>query len=121
MDQENIMVFENQDESYTMTDLYLYDRFFGHKDSYNYYDFDVDKILLFKKSDKEYIIRYNNAYKMTVVPLKLKTKNCDDKEHFRKIRDVWSKIIEIIGINNPKDFVENTINDDADKFILVQS
>ena len=139
MDQENIMFFKNQDESYTMTDLYLYDRFFGHKDSYNYYDFDVDKILLFKKSDKEYIIRYNNANKMTVVPLKLKIKNCfgkihelksnikvmsiqcDDKEHFRKIRNVWSKIIEIIGINNPKDFVENTINDDADKFILVQS
>ena len=76
---------------------------------------------------------------MTVVPLKLKIKNCfgkihelknnikvmsiqrDDKEHFRKIREVWNKIIEIIGINNPKDFVENTINDDADEFILVQS
>ena len=31
MDQENTMFFENQDESYTMIDLYLYDRFFGHK------------------------------------------------------------------------------------------
>ena len=30
-----------------MIDLYLYDRFFGRKDSYNYYDIDVDKILLF--------------------------------------------------------------------------
>ena len=29
--------------------LYLYDRFFGHKESYNYYDIVVDKILLFKK------------------------------------------------------------------------
>ena len=139
MDQENIMFFENDDKSYTMIDLYLNDRFLQHKDSYNYYDFDVDKILLFKKSDKEYIIRYNNANKMTVVPLKLKIKNCfgkihelknnikvmsiqrDDKEHFRKIREVWNKIIEIIGINNPKDFVENTINDAADEFILVQS
>ena len=49
MDQENIMFFKNQDESYTMIDLYLYDRFFGRKDSYNYYDIDIDKILLFKK------------------------------------------------------------------------
>ena len=49
MDQENIMFFEKQDESYTIIDLYLYDKFFGHKVSYNYYDFDVDKILLFKK------------------------------------------------------------------------
>ena len=31
MDQENTMFFENQDESYTMTDVYLYVRFFGHK------------------------------------------------------------------------------------------
>ena len=36
---ENIMFFEN-DESYTMLDLYLdnldISRFFGYKDSYNY-------------------------------------------------------------------------------------
>ena len=47
MDQENIMYFKNQDESYNMIDLYLYDRFFRHKDFYNYYGIDVDKILLF--------------------------------------------------------------------------
>ena len=46
MDQENIMFFENDDKSYTMVDLYLNDRFLGHKDSYNYYDIDVDKILI---------------------------------------------------------------------------
>ena len=40
---------KTQDEPYTMTDLYLYDRFFGYQDYYNYYDIDVDKILLFKK------------------------------------------------------------------------
>ena len=34
MDQENTMFFENQDESYTMIDVYLYDRFFGHKNSF---------------------------------------------------------------------------------------
>ena len=39
-------------------------------DSYNYYDIDVDKIL-FKKSNNEYIIRYNDVNKMTVVPLQL--------------------------------------------------
>ena len=129
------MFFENQDESYTMIDLYLYDRFFGHKDSSNYYDNDVDKIL-FKKSDNEYIIRYNDVNKMTVVPLQLKVKiffgkmhelknniavmsiKSDDKNLFRKIREIWNKIIELIGINNAKDFVKNTI-DDADEFIMV--
>ena len=60
MDQENIIFFKNQDESYTMVDLYLNNRFFGYKDSYNYYDIDVDKIL-FKKNDNEYIIRYNDV------------------------------------------------------------
>ena len=65
MDQENIMFFKNYDKSYTMVDLYLDDKFFGYKDSYNYYDIDVNKILLFKKSNNEYIIRYND------VPLQL--------------------------------------------------
>ena len=75
MDQENIMFFKNQDELYTMVDLYLNNRFFGYKDSYNYYDIDVNKILLFKKSNNEYIIRYNDVNKMTIVPLQLKIKN----------------------------------------------
>ena len=71
---ENIMFFENDDESYTMVDLYLdNNRFFGHKDSYNY--FDVNNIPLFKKSDNEYIIRYNDVNKMKIVPLQLKMKN----------------------------------------------
>ena len=48
MDEENIMFSKNQDELYTMVDLYLNNRFFGYKDSYNYYDIDVNKILLFK-------------------------------------------------------------------------
>ena len=75
MDQENIMFFKNQDKSYTMVDLYLNNRFFGYKDSYNYYDIDVDKILLFKKSDNECITRYNDVNKMATVPLQLKIKN----------------------------------------------
>ena len=52
------MSFENDDKSYTMVDLNLNSKFLGNKDSYNYYDIDVDKILLFKKSYNEYIIRY---------------------------------------------------------------
>ena len=49
MDQENIMFFKNQNESYIMIDLYLYERFFEDIDSYNYYGIDFDKVLLFKK------------------------------------------------------------------------
>ena len=136
MDQENIMFFKNQDESYTMVDPYLNNRFFGYKDSYNYYDIDVDKILLFKKSDNEYIIRYNDVNKMMIVPLQLKINNSyneintlannnrvmfiynDDKEFFRKCREIWNKITELIGINNAQDFVETTL-DDGDEFIMV--
>ena len=115
------MYSKNQDKSYTMTDLYLnHDIFFGYKDSYNYYDIDVDKILLFVKSDNEYIIRYNDVNKKKIVPLQLKIKNfyfgelrmftsgiilipisSDDKELFRKCREIWNKIIELIGINTP--------------------
>ena len=62
------MLFKSQDESYAMDVLYLNNRFFGYKDSYNFYDIDVDKIL-FKKSDNKYIIRYNAVNKMTIVPL----------------------------------------------------
>ena len=43
------MLFENDDKSYTMVDLNLNNRFLRYKDFYNYYDIDVDKILLFKK------------------------------------------------------------------------
>ena len=86
MDQENIVFFENSDKSYTMVDLYLNDRFLGYKDSYNYYDIDVDKILLFKKSDNEYIIRYNDVNKMMIVPLQLKINNSyNEINAFKKI------------------------------------
>ena len=125
MVRENIMFFENDDKSCTVIDLYLnHNIFFGYKDSYNYYDIDVDKILLFKKSDNEYIIRYNDVNKMMIVPLQLKINNSyneintlannnrvmfiynDDKEFFRKCREIWNKITELIGITDPRDFVE---------------
>ena len=122
-----------------MTDLYInYNIFFGYKDSYNHYDVNVDKILLFLKSDNEYIIRYNDVNKKKIVSLKLKIKNfslgelhmfrsnitlarihSDDKELFRKCREIWNKTTELIGIDNPTDFVETTLNDNADEFIMV--
>ena len=87
MDQNNITPFENDDKSYTMVDLYLNNRFLGYKDSYNYYDIDVDKILLFKKSDNEYIIRYNDVNKMMIVPLQLKINNSyNEINAFKKIK-----------------------------------
>ena len=43
----------------------------------------------------------------------------DDKELFRKIREIWNKIIKLIGINNAKDFVKNTMHGDSDEFIMV--
>ena len=42
----------------------------------------------------------------------------DDKELFRKCREIWTKHTELIGINNAQDFVETTL-DDGDEFIMV--
>ena len=71
---------------------------------------------------------------MMIVPLQLKIKNFynelntfannnramfiynDDKEFFRKCRDIWNKIIELTVINNPIDVVD--ADDDADEFIM---
>ena len=47
-----------------MTDLYLnHNLTFGYEDSYNYYDIDVNKMLLLKKSNREYFVRYNDVSK----------------------------------------------------------
>ena len=137
MVQENIRFYEYGDGLYNMVDLYLFGgKFFEYEDSHNHCDIDVDKILLYEKGDDEYVIRYNDVNKMIIAPLQLKINNfCDeihkfknnialmsiqinDKEFFRKIREIWNKIIELIGINNAKDFVKYTI-DDADEFIMV--
>ena len=130
------MFFENDDKSYTMVDLYLHSRSSYYEDSYNYYDIDVDKILLFKKSDNEYIIRYNDVNRMKVAPFQLKINNFynelntfannnrvmfiynDDKDFFRKCREKWNKITELIGINNSRDFVEIDSDYDDDEFII---
>ena len=38
----------------------------------------------------------------------------DDKELFRKCREIRNKITELIGINDIPDFVETTLGDDDD-------
>ena len=43
----------------------------------------------------------------------------DDKELFKKCREIWNKSTKLIGIKNAEDFVKNTIDDDADEFIMV--
>ena len=69
-----------------MVDLYLNYKFLGYKYSYNYCNIDVDKIILLKKSDNEYIIRYNDVNKMMIVPLQLKINNSYNKVNaFKKI------------------------------------
>ena len=47
---ENISLRKWNDGSYLITDMYLdNNRFYGYKDSFNYYDIDVDKIIVYKK------------------------------------------------------------------------
>ena len=117
-----------------MVDLYLNYKFLGYKYSYNYCNIDVDKIILLKKSDNEYIIRYNDVNKMMIVPLQLKINNSyneinafkknnkvmhiynDDKEFFRKCIEIWDKIIELIGINNYIYFLK--ADEDYELFIM---
>ena len=126
------MFFENDDDddSYTMIDKYLYDEYFGHKDSYYYYYIHADKILLFKKSDYKYFIRYNDVYDIKIRPLQLKIDNfcieiCknannniiayiygDDKKLFKKCREIWNNSTESIGINNAENFVKTTEDND---------
>ena len=133
MAEEN-MFFENDDKSYAVVDPYINsNRYLEYIDSDNYYDTDVDKIL-FKKSDNEYIVRYNDVNKMMIVPLQLKINNSyneintfennnrvmliynDDKEFFRKCIEIWDKIIELIGINNHIYFLK--ADDDDELFIM---
>ena len=97
MDQENITFSKNQGKSYTMTDQHIlgYNTSFGYEDSYNYYDIDVNKILLLKKRDNEYFIRYNDANKNEIVPLQSKIENYSfDELDFNSISDATDVIVE---------------------------
>ena len=46
--------------------------------------------------------------------IKLVSIQSDDKELFKKLREIWNRIIKIIGINKTKDFIKNTIEYNAD-------
>ena len=86
MVQSNITSFENDDKSYTIIEGYLNSRLLGYKNFYDYYDIDVDKILLFKKRDNEYTFRYNEINKMIIVPLQLKINSSyNEINAFKKI------------------------------------
>ena len=111
MDQENIMSMGNADNLYTIVDLYQNNKFFWYKDSCNYYDIDVKKILLIKNNHNEYFIRYYDVNKIMIVTLQLKVNNfyneintlennnrvmfiyINDKEFFRKCIEIWDKVI----------------------------
>ena len=135
MAQENIMFRDLDEGSYHMADQYfMLTSYYKYEDSYNYYDIDVDKILSYKKVDNEYVIRYDNLNRMKIVPLQLKIKNfsgklstftknervmfiyANDKEVFKKCREIWNKITELIVTNNAPNFVKT--NSDNDEFII---
>ena len=43
-----------------------------------------------------------------------------DEEFFRKCREIWNKIIELIGTDGPtfiRDFVETTLDGNEDEYI----
>ena len=40
-------------------------------------------------------------------------------EFLRKCREIWNEITELIGINDPRDFVETDSDYDDDEFITV--
>ena len=44
----------------------------------------------------------------------------DDSEFFRKCREIWNKIIELIDIDEPTDFVWTTLDDNEDEFIMLE-
>ena len=102
---ENTMFSKkNQNKSYTITDLHLnHNILFGYKDSNNYYDVDVNKILLLKKSNNEYFIRYNDLNKKKIAPLLLKIENF----YFGELHIFTSGIILVPIYSDDNEFLEN--------------
>ena len=71
MDLENIRLSKYNNGTYIISDRYLDNKkLYGYKNAYNYYEIDVDTIILYKKCDNEYFIRYN-INKNNYVPLQL--------------------------------------------------
>ena len=44
----------------------------------------------------------------------------DDNEFFIKCREIWNKITELIGIDDPTNFVEITLDDNENEFIMLE-
>ena len=73
MDSKNISFFELDGKSYLLIDQNLFgSKWYNYKDAYNYYDTDVNNILLYKKSDNDYVIRYIDKYRSAIAPLQIK-------------------------------------------------
>ena len=80
-------------------------------------------------------MRYNDVNENKIVPLQLKISNYsleeldfnrytadvilerNEKEFFIKYREIWNKIIELMDIDNPKNFV--IIDDYGDEFTVL--
>ena len=80
-------------------------------------------------------MRYNDVNENKIVPLQLKIANYsleeldfnrytadvilerNEKEFFIKYREIWNKIIELMDIDNPKNFV--IIDDYGDEFTVL--
>ena len=80
-------------------------------------------------------MRYNDVNENKIVPLQLKIANCsleeldfnrytadvilerNDKEFFIKCREIWNRIIELMDIDNPNNFV--IIDDYGDQFTVL--
>ena len=75
MDSKNISFFELDGKSYLLIDQNLFgSKWYNYKDAYNYYDIDVNNILLYKKGDNYYVIRYIDKYRSAIAPLQIKIK-----------------------------------------------
>ena len=68
MNPKNVKLYNCNGECY-IKDLYRKDTYFDYEDAYNYYDIDVNEILLFKQSNNDYFIRYSDLSKAEIVPL----------------------------------------------------
>ena len=142
MDQGNITFSKNQAKSYTINDLHI----LGYNISFGTKILIIIKILMsikyLKKSNRKYFVRHNGVNNKNIVPLQIKINNfsfgeleffadstaeidigSDDEEFFIKYWEIWNKIIELIGIKDPNDFVQYYFDkngDDAeDEFIML--
>ena len=82
----------------------------------------VIKYYYLKKSNIEYFIRHNDVNKNKLFLFWYITyvfKWYYINVYFQKCREIWNKITEFIGINDPNDFVETTLGDYEDEFIMV--